>query len=454
MWLTNSLRWRSGPVAFADSGDQAVNLPDGNSSFNAHLNTGMSYDPTTSLLIDDFDTFLRYAANKNPLPLTGTGDLKAADLWALNDRVNYKASLHVTPRSRQADYPLLGFLFQIATSSRLLLVTFGKTNALVPDASRVEQYHGLTLEEKYVFLLETAWCYVDWGTLDNDGRSGEGATWFWSAGNQLLKNPVGTPVTLFERGWAQEDNPAMIHLSGMANAYIRAGHWFGWYDVREVKQEKRDRFALQLDQVTLNHWGKQCLTLLMHQRPFAIWNQHADRYFFLSDDEQPNQPINLNTFANTFQKEFNEPDLVSLYPINPNPQTGEIWLRVELPQHKVSRTIALPVSGTLDDLHHQIQGAFGFDNDHLYGFYLNLRDPYQGKQYFDPRTSPGWADGYPSDATTIASLNLYEGQRLLYVFDFGDNWQFLVTVFRHLPNEKNAKARVVEKVGKAPKQYN
>ena len=148
--------------------------------------------PTDSLLIDDFDTFLRYL-DKPALSLTAGGDLKSADLWAMNDRVNYKAPLYVTPRSRQADYPLLGFLFQIAISSRLYLVTFGKTNTLVADTDRVARYNGLTLEEKYIFLLETAWCYVDWGTLDGDGRSGQGAQWFDRAGRQLLQNRWGSP---------------------------------------------------------------------------------------------------------------------------------------------------------------------------------------------------------------------------------------------------------------------
>ena len=411
------------------------------------------YAFNTSLLIDDFDTFLRYLETKPNLSLTPAGDVKAADLWAMNDRVNYKAPLYVTPRSRQPDYPLLNFMFQIATASRLFLVTFGKTNILVADTGRIDRYNGMMLEEKYVFLLETAWCYVDWGTLNGDGRSGQGAEWFRLDGRQLLKNPVGVPARLFTRGWAKEGNPAMIHVSNEVNAYVRAGHWFGWYDIREVQQEKRDKYALQIDQVTLNEWGEQCMDRLFRERPFEFWNQHADSDFFPEDEDEDVAPIAVNTFADTFRTLLNEPDLVNLYPINPNPQTGTMWLRVELPQHKVSRTIAMPVSDTLDDLHLMIQRAFGFDNDHLYGFYLNLRDPYSGRQYFDPRTEPGWADGYSSDETTLASLNLYEGQRFLYKFDFGDNWEFLITVARHLPDEKRAKARIVEKVGEVPAQY-
>ena len=64
-----------------------------------------------------------------------------------------------------------------------------------------------------------------------------------------------------------------------------------------------------------------------------------------------------------------------------------------------------------------------------------------------------WADGYPAAETSLASLNLYEGQRFLYIFDFGDSWEFKISVVRHLPNELSDKASVVEKIGKAPMQY-
>ncbi len=92
----------------------------------------------------------------------------------------------MTPKSRQIDYPLLGFLFQVTTVSRLYTVSFGKSNTLVPNTDRLDAYLGLTTEEKYVFLLETAWCYIDWTMLDGEGRSGQGAEWFRSGVDKLL----------------------------------------------------------------------------------------------------------------------------------------------------------------------------------------------------------------------------------------------------------------------------
>jgi hypothetical protein len=40
------------------------------------------FNPAESDLIDDFEIFLRYLRSKPNIPLTTTGELEAADLWA------------------------------------------------------------------------------------------------------------------------------------------------------------------------------------------------------------------------------------------------------------------------------------------------------------------------------------------------------------------------------------
>ncbi len=414
----------------------------------------IAFNPAESLLIDDFEAFLRYLESKPAMPLTAAGDLKSADLWALNDRVNYKAPDYVTPRSRQIDYPLLGFLFQVATSSRLFLVQFGKATTLQANRARLDAYHQLTLEERYVFLLETAWCHLDWATLDGDDRSGQGAAWFREGVTQLLKNPIDVPVRVIARSYTKDDAPDTVQAFVSANVYIRMGYWFGWYDVRELPTpSKRDKYSFEFEQITLAEWGRECLTVLHQRRPFHLWNQNAFSLFEPDADATYEEAVAVNVFVEPFRTLLDEPDLVSLYPINPNPPKGTYWLRVELPNHKVSRTIAMPAEETLEGFHEAIQDAFNFDNDHLYIFCLNLRNPYNGPQYYDPRTEPGWADGDPADEATLASLNLYEGQRLLYIFDFGNRWEFFITLERHLPNETTKTTKVIDKVGKAPRQY-
>ncbi len=359
----------------------------------------------------------------------------------LNERVSVKAPAYVTPKSRQIDYPLY-------------TVSFGKSNTLVPNTDRLDAYLGLTTEEKYVFLLETAWCYIDWTMLDGEGRSGQGAEWFRSGVDKLLTQPVGVPIMVTQE-YKLRDKPNMICLFPTANVYLRAGYWLGWYGIHEVARPKRDRYALEIDQITLTDWGRDCLTTLRRKRPFHHWNKNAFSHFLSDTDEGYTDTIDtdINHFADAFRTLLNEPELLSLYPIKASPPTGAYWLRVELPHHGVSRTLALPAEYTLDDLHLQIQKAVNFDDDHLYQFFMNPRNPYNGEQYYDPRAVDGWTRGFPAADTTLAMLNLYEGQRFLYIFDFGDHWEFYLTVVRHLPDDTSGKARIVEKVGKLPKQY-
>ncbi len=335
------------------------------------------FNPTFTDLIDNFETFLRYLEKKPNLSLTAAGDLKSTDLWTINERVSVNAPDYVTPKSRVADYPLLGFLFQVVTVSRLYTVSFGKANTLMSDPARLDAYSNLTTEEKYVFLLETAWCYVDWAMLDGYDRSGQGTEWFRSGFDKLLTIPTGTPVAISQT-YESRNKPKVICLSSAANPYIRAGYWFGWYSIREISLSKRDKYALDVDQVTLTDWGRDCLTTLRKKRPFHFWNKNAFSHF-LSDYEDGNdETVDVNHFADVFRTLLDEPELVSLYPINANAPTGAYWLRVELPHHSVSRTIAIPAADTLDDLHLLIQTAVNFDDDHLYQFYLNPRNPYSG----------------------------------------------------------------------------
>jgi hypothetical protein len=165
----------------------------------------------------------------------------------------------------------------------------------------------------------------------------------------------------------------------------------------------------------------------------------------------------------------------------------------------VSRTMELRSYHTLEDLHLTIQRAFQWDDDHLYSFYLNglLHDPrYEvphpalleqdgGFPFFAlpielagdteaaddvkqllvrlgviPQTAPR-GDAKEADEEPLASVNavigelgLVPGHAFLYLFDFGDENVFWVTV-----EAVKAKAgrgtypRVVDKQGKAPPQY-
>lgn len=113
------------------------------------------------------------------------------------------------------------------------------------------------------------------------------------------------------------------------------------------------------------------------------------------------------------------------------------------------RKINLSYKHTFGDLHNAIQDAFEFDNDHLYAFYMEGKR--SGKaiycQYAD-------REGLIAETTTIESLNLYKGERFIYLFDFGDEWEFNVELLEI--NEETPiplKPMIIESKGKSPEQY-
>ena len=77
-------------------------------------------------------------------------------------------------------------------------------------------------------------------------------------------------------------------------------------------------------------------------------------------------------------------------------------------------------------------------------------DHENAKTYWSPNND----EGIPADEVKIGEGRLYEGKSFLYLFDFGSEWHFKVTVQAINADEKPPKeAKIVESVGESPNQY-
>lgn len=117
----------------------------------------------------------------------------------------------------------------------------------------------------------------------------------------------------------------------------------------------------------------------------------------------------------------------------------------------VRRIVEVRSDQTLADLHSAIQDGFGWDDDHLYSFWLDGRfwgD--RGTQYTAPMELD---DGVATADVPIARLDLRPGAKLAYVFDFGDEWRVRITLVSSAPADDGPYPRLVEAVGEAPPQY-
>ncbi|ARU57075.1 plasmid pRiA4b ORF-3 family protein [Oleiphilus messinensis] len=114
------------------------------------------------------------------------------------------------------------------------------------------------------------------------------------------------------------------------------------------------------------------------------------------------------------------------------------------------KVVEIDSSSNLDDLHIAIQEAVGFDNDHLYEFFIaNTFRSMERRQFNDENNGL-------YEHTLEDLFPLPKGKSLFYLFDYGDNWNFRVSKTRHkakLPLKGAIYPRVIEEFGVNPVQY-
>ncbi len=120
----------------------------------------------------------------------------------------------------------------------------------------------------------------------------------------------------------------------------------------------------------------------------------------------------------------------------------------------IRRAIGMRDDLTLVDLHYALQSAFGWDDDHLYAFWL-------GGGFWAPDVHHYV---HPSHATTsgalgrsacarLGGLGLSDGQPLSYVFDFAREWRVQLTVRGLEADNERRSPRLLDSEGTAPPQY-
>jgi hypothetical protein len=128
----------------------------------------------------------------------------------------------------------------------------------------------------------------------------------------------------------------------------------------------------------------------------------------------------------------------------------------------VSRKLAIRSDQTLADLHDVLRAAFDWDDDHLYAFWRgDAFWPRTGTEYVHPfmleEAPPMPAFGpqptQKSAEVRLDRLRLARGDRLSYVFDFGDEWRVALRLHAVRAVDDEPYPRVLERRGTAPPQY-
>lgn len=119
------------------------------------------------------------------------------------------------------------------------------------------------------------------------------------------------------------------------------------------------------------------------------------------------------------------------------------------------RVLAVPGNFTLYSLAEAIVDSFGFHFDHAFGFYDNIKKWPNSNEGYELFADIGEGSKFKGvKITRVHKVFDKLGKKMLFLFDYGDEWHFIVELKGiELPKEGEKYPLVVESVGGVPLQY-
>lgn len=117
----------------------------------------------------------------------------------------------------------------------------------------------------------------------------------------------------------------------------------------------------------------------------------------------------------------------------------------------VRRAIGVRADRTLVDLHYALQSAFGWDDDHLYSFWLD--GSFWGAEsahYMHPEHARSLDPPGKSACARLEELDIAEGRQIAYVFDLEREWRVALRVREVHAGGRRAVAQCIERTGAPP----
>lgn len=425
-------------------------------------------------LIRDFATFCQYLKT-HKIILTATNEfISGKDLYELNQKMTYPL-LDTTTRTYQTLYPLFHLLFHIALAGKLFRKFPGKGSKIVlKPTERLLLYKELKPTEKYFFLLETFWVDADWKKLQ--------AGYF---GHSPM-NTVSGVLEFLSKQQPEKKIQVKVnrdsHISMILSDWEYFLHYFSFFGFWEVTRDKdlvaqqEPKRLFKAESITPSTFGVTIAEILSEARNLYYWNLPFRRKMgewkaipgSACYDENTKRFLKIKPKSNKSKTSIEidkgktgDPFFLPFIPL-----FAEGELQKSLPREGVKfvdgtyvfkaslsknlwRTIEISADHTLLDLHNSIRNAYRFDDDHLYSFFMD------GKLWsHECFTSPYDDQGINVDEVRIGELGLFVGQNILYLYDYGDMWRFEVKLEEIITESpKPQKPQVIEKIGKAPKQY-
>lgn len=394
------------------------------------------YEKNILPFIKDFDTFINFILEKDPNLSDKKQVLGKNDCFELNSQLNFKKKTDKASYI-QEQYITIELMFLLATESKLFLVEINSKNKFkLVKTSQLDEFIKLNIYERYVFLLECFWTKYDFEKkLRYNVQIFYELTYIISKSNlhgKIVNKGIGNSYTLFSSN----------------SIFLNIFRILGLCELDFIDNVK-SKYDDSIESVMPTEFGIEICKVLS-TKALDYVNFDFDfikmlKDFFKIKSYKKNKSF-FEIILGVFELGLIEKTINNKVEVN---KKGDYILKVSLSK-SLWRVVKLSYKNTFDDLHMIIQTAFEFDNDHMYAFYTGASHK-TGKEFYsaDPM---GRSDEY--DELKIEDSEIYKGQQFIYLFDFGDMWEFKIKVMDFIENEESSLSpQIIESKGDSPQQY-
>ena len=426
----------------------------------------ISNENDISSTVKDFEALCAYIIENKP-KLTPKGALSTKACFELNSLMTIPET-NAKKTHRMSMYPSIALYFLIAQNTGLLEDYLAKwqTPALTLSESYMD-FKEMSVYSKYLFIFLAWMRYADTNELyEKDlirsiSRTSEIDRAFEQIGKMDKSATVNREANSFFSALREDHVQALMNGCAAILHHLR-DLCIIMYDAEDV--EKMNTYFNVVNKITITEFGI-ALTAACSARRFSWINLLDSRDIYLDNDKgenllkkkydknPPGTDGFIEPFLSCFPKNKIDAEKISRLVFSENqPVLSDektiYEFKVALGR-RCHRVIQCRGSHTFDDLHSAIQNAFDFDNDHLYAFFMD------GKKWSRRSLNSPYSEEPPfADEINIASSGLRVKQKILYLFDFGDEWLFDVTLASIKESETILlRPMIKESVGKAPEQY-
>ena len=419
--------------------------------------------------VNDFIVLCDYVEAMKPAP-TKKGDLPPKACFEINQSLS-NPKKGAKPTDRMYHHLSVPLWFTIALESGMIIQEDAKgSKTIFTTTDSYNSFKKMNVYSQYLTIFQAWYCLVDIG-VEYERR-----------GFQAVLEHIFDQLfyELVENGcdkWFQNEDakPGAITHEGKATAYMMAYGYSAAHVLMNLGlieyQENGEDFIrynyLTLSKVKPTPLG-YCIMKACETRRYALFNTYRrssgsfDLFGIISSirdksTEQPEEPKNIDyadflvPFLDSFPKDsVHDNEIFKLLHGNENGKTDDCTyeLKVSLGK-KCYRIIHCSPEHTFEDLHIAIQNAFSFDNDHLYSFFLD------GKKWSTKSVNAEHTEDPPyTYELCLGDVRLKHRQKILYIFDFGDQWAFdIVVSIIEKAGDPLKEPVIIESVGKSPAQY-